>query len=107
MQDNGKNLGFWVSGHVAYGVCIIVANIVIFFRFNNYTGWGEWTCTGMCLAFFTILYIESLLPMFPQTYYIFDTMMEQPLIWFQIISCTMLASIVEMYVLPYVVPRIR
>lgn len=65
LQSNGKNIGFWVAGHVAYGACIIVANLVILYRFNNYTGWGEWTCTGMILAFFTILYIESMLSMFP------------------------------------------
>lgn len=64
VQEDGKNIAFWVIGHVVYLACIIVANIMIFFRFNNYTGWGEWTCTGMVLAFFLIFYVETLLPMF-------------------------------------------
>lgn len=64
LQEDGKNIAFWVIGHTTYGTCIIVANVVIFFRFNNYTGWGEWTCTGMVLAFFLLFYAESLLPMF-------------------------------------------
>lgn len=65
MQGNGKTIGFWIIGHVVYGSCIFVANLVILFRFNNFTGWGEWTVAGMILAFYTLLYIESLMSMFP------------------------------------------
>lgn len=89
-------MDFWVIGHVAYGTCIIVANVMICFRFNNYTGWGEWTCTGMVLAFFTIFYIQSLLPFFPQIYYIYDTVMEQPLVWIQFICIAIIAAAFEM-----------
>lgn len=85
----------WIGGHVAYGACIIVANIVIQFRYNNLTGWGEWTVVGMIITYFTILFLESMLPMFPQTYFIFDTMMSQGLVWSQIIVCALIASIVE------------
>lgn len=95
MQENGKTIGFWIIGHVVFGSCIIVANLVILFRFNNFTGWGEWTVAGMILAFYTLLYIESLLPMFPQTYYIFDTMMEQPIIWFHMILIAAMACLLE------------
>jgi len=95
LQEDGKNLAFWVIGHTVYGTCIIVANIVIFFRFNNYTGWGEWTCTGMVLAFFLLLYVESMMPMFSQTYYIFDTMMEQSIVWVQMLSVSLLAILGE------------
>ena len=64
LQSDGKNISFWVIGHTVYGACIFVANIVIFFRFNNYTGWGEWTCAAMILGFFLAFYVESMLPMF-------------------------------------------
>ena len=95
MQEDGKNLGFWVIGHVVFGSCIIVANIVIFFRFNNYTGWGEWTCTGMVLAFFFLFYLESLMPMFSQTYYIYDTIWEQAIVWVQMLAVSFLALLFE------------
>lgn len=26
---DGKDMGFWVAGHIVYGVCVIVANLVI------------------------------------------------------------------------------
>lgn len=95
IQSDGKDLGLWVGGHVAYGICIIVANLVIQFRFNNNTGWGEWTCVGMVLAYFTLLYLESMLNWFPQTYYIFDTTMSQPMTWIQIFGCIFLACSFE------------
>lgn len=95
IQSDGKDLGLWVGGHVAYGICIIVANLVIQFRFNNNTGWGEWTCVGMVLAYFTLLYLESMLNWFPQTYFIFDTTMSQGMTWIQIIGCSFLACSVE------------
>ena len=60
MQPGGKNIGFWVTGHMVYGVCIIVANIVIMFRYHNFTGWSEWCSIGMSLNFFTILQFSSM-----------------------------------------------
>lgn len=95
MQPDGKTLGLWVAGHNAYGTCVIVANMIILFRFSNYTGWGEWTVTGMILAFYTILYVESLFSFLPQVFYIFDTMMEQMQIWFQMIGITALIIAME------------
>lgn len=76
-----------------------MANLVIFFRYNNYTGWGEWTCFGMCLAFYTILFLQSQLSMFPQTYFIFVPMMEMWLYWFQMIAISLIAVIVEIIML--------
>lgn len=84
-----------MGGHNAYGSCILIANFVVLFRFSNYTGWGEWTVTGMILAFYTILYIESLFSFLPQVFYIFDTMMEQVQIWFQMLGITAFVIILE------------
>ena len=47
------------------------------------------------LAFFLLFYAESLLPMFSQTYYIFDTMMEQPIVWVQMIAASLMACLGE------------
>lgn len=52
-------------GHVVYGVCVIVANVVMLHKFNNYTGWGEVLVALMILSFFSTYFIESLLDMFP------------------------------------------
>jgi hypothetical protein len=70
---NGKNLGFWVCGHVVYGACIIVANIVIMHKFNNYTGWGEVTVAVMIMNYFSIFFFENLFLTFPEVFFIFDT----------------------------------
>mmetsp|Transcript_3850 Transcript_3850/g.5831 ORF Transcript_3850/g.5831 Transcript_3850/m.5831 type:complete len:108 (+) Transcript_3850:2709-3032(+) len=72
--DDGKDLGFWVSGHVVFCACIVVVNVEILFKFNNFTGWGEGLVFGMILTFFTVCFGEGFFSMFPQLYRIFDTM---------------------------------
>jgi hypothetical protein len=62
---DGKDVGFWIVGHLVYGVCVIVANVVMLHKFNNYTGWGEVLVAMMILAFFTIYFLENLFDMFP------------------------------------------
>lgn len=78
-------------GMVVYGNCIIVANLVMMFRFNNYTGWGEILCLASILFFFTAYFAENLFKMFPQTYLIFDTTFTQPIVWLGI-GLTVLAT---------------
>ena len=78
---DGKDIGFWVVGHVVYGTCVMVANLVILFKFNNYTGWGEVLCFASMVCYFTIFFLENLFTMFPQVYLIFDTTYMQPMIW--------------------------
>lgn len=78
---DGKDIGFWVGGHAVYGVCVVVANVVLVFKFNNYTGWGEVLAFGCTLSYFTLLFLENLLLMFPQVFLIFDTAYRQPMLW--------------------------
>ena len=33
--SDGKDIGLWVAGDNVYGICIIVANIVLFHRLHN------------------------------------------------------------------------
>lgn len=78
---DGKDYGFWVVGHVVYGVCVVVANVVITFKFNNYSGWGEVLAFGSSLCYFTLFFLENLLKIFPELYLIFDTTYRQPMVW--------------------------
>lgn len=61
----GKDVGFWVCGHVVYGVAVIVANVVIVLQFNNFTGWGEILAFASALCYFTLLYLQSMMSTFP------------------------------------------
>ena len=65
MQHDGRDIGFWVSGHSVYGACVICANTVIFFKYNNHTGIGEGLIALMIFAFFLFLAVESELGWFP------------------------------------------
>ena len=39
-QSDGKDIGFWVSGMLVYGVCIFVANGVLAFKHFTHTWVG-------------------------------------------------------------------
>ena len=97
-QPDGKDIGFWVVGHVVYGAYVLVANIVIAHKFNNYTGWGEVTCAIMIMAFFTIFFLENLLPQFSLVYLIFDTAYMTPIIWAAMIFIALQTSAFEFFV---------
>lgn len=93
----GKDLGFWVVGHVVYGTCVMVANILLIFKFNNYTGWGEFICIFSILSFFTIYFLQNFFTMFPQVYLIFDSTFVQPSIWAGIFLAIMQVVVFEMF----------
>ena len=48
-----------------YGACVMVANVVMLHKFNNYTGWGEVLVALMVIAFFLIFFLESIIELFP------------------------------------------
>ena len=62
---DGKDFGFWSLGHVVFGVCVVIANTVMCFRFNNHQGWGEILCFGSILVYYTVLFAQGFLKMFP------------------------------------------
>jgi len=35
-QTDGKDLGFWVAGHVVYGVCVFISNLVLAHKFHHH-----------------------------------------------------------------------
>lgn len=73
MQADGKGLGLWIPGHVVYGTCVLVVNLMLVMRFNNYTGWGEMLAYWMVLFFFTHMSMQSKagLVLGPDLYYVF------------------------------------
>jgi len=54
---DGKDLGFWVGGHVVYGGTCIMCNVLILMRFNNFTGYGEALVALMLIAYFFIFWL--------------------------------------------------
>jgi hypothetical protein len=74
-MTNGTDMGFNVAGNHVYVVCILVANIIVVSRFNNFTGYGEMLVALMVFAGFFFMFVESAMDMkFPQLYLIFGPM---------------------------------
>jgi len=97
MMSDGKGLGIWIPGHIVFGACIIVCNLVLLMRFSNFTGWGESLVYLMILNYFTLMFLESLLGalVIPDLYYIFDTMFTYNLVWVQLIASASFAVMLE------------
>lgn len=93
---DGKDIGFWVVGHTVYGVCVVVANVVIAFKFHNYSGWGEVLAFGSSLSYFTLFFLQNLLKMFPELYLIFDTTYRQPMVWVATLLSVGVVVVIEM-----------
>ena len=94
LQD-GRDIGLHVAGHNVYTICIIISNTVLMHKFNNYTGWGELLVAIMIMNIFTILFIESLMSMFPQVYLIFVPLFSQPVIWASLVFVIIMVSVFE------------
>ena len=88
-------------GHVVYGVCVIVANVVMLHKFNNYTGWGEVLVAMMILAFFTSYFVESLMDMFPQVYLLFGPTFLHPMVWAAVTLSIIQTSVGEFLISRY------
>lgn len=100
-QTDGQDIGFYVLGHVVYGVCVIVANVVMLHKFNNYTGWGEVLVALMILSFFSTYFVESLMDMFPQVYLLFAPTFTQPMVWAAVTLSIIQTSIGEFLISRY------
>lgn len=89
-------IGFWVAGHTVYGACVIVANLVILHRFNNFTGYGELLIGLMIFAYFFFMVIESQMRAFPEVFGIFGPMFSSATVWAAIILCSVSTSAGEL-----------
>ena len=61
-QEDGMDLGFWVAGHVVYGVCVFIANLVLIHKFHHHHWQGAALLGLMYFAFFFILSVQSAWP---------------------------------------------
>ena len=100
-SDQGKAIGFWIGGHIVYGSCIIVANLLILLRFNNFTGYGEFTVFLMILAYFVIFGIESLIPSLTQIYGIYVPAFTSSLVWWTVILSASFCVVTELFARNY------
>ena len=100
--SDGKDIGFWISGHVVYGSCIIVANIVIVHQANTHTLFSIGSAVLGVLAFFVILGFENFfMDFFYFVYGIFGPMFTSIRVWARIIFICMSVSVLEL-VLHYI-----
>lgn len=54
-QLDGLDLGFWVAGHIVYGVCVFISNLVLAHKFHIHHWQGTALFGLMIFAFFFIL----------------------------------------------------
>jgi hypothetical protein len=94
--DDGHELGLWLSGHVIYGCCVFVANIVLFLKFNIHHGYSMFVFFLMILAYFFFFFLESLFLAFPQIYLLFVQTFSQPLSWLCLAFSILLSSAFEL-----------
>jgi len=80
-QSDGKDLGFWVAGHVVYGACCLLANLILIHKFNLIDKIQVFFVFLMVLAYFLFLALESISGWFPEVNHIFSTTFRTILVW--------------------------
>jgi len=95
VQSDGKNVGFWVAGHASYGSAVIIANLVILHKFNNFTKYGEALIGLMIFAFFFFMGVESAMGISVLSH-IFGTMFSMYKVWIGLAICGSVASSMEL-----------
>merc|ERR1711937_1055273 len=59
ISSNGQIQGFWVSGHIVYGACVFVANILLILRFNTHTAQSLFLFFLMFSAYFVVVLLQA------------------------------------------------
>jgi Na+/proline symporter len=70
-SPDGKELGFWMAGHVVYGICVIVANLVIAVKFNIHHHFSIFLIALMIIAYFFFFGLMALSQAFREVYCLF------------------------------------
>lgn len=64
-----------------YGVCVLLANAVIFKMTNNFTGVGELMILFQCTAFWLTVHFETRYPYFRNLYHLWSEFVGSPAAW--------------------------
>ena len=99
-QSDGKDFGFWVAGHVLYGSCVFVSNLVLAHKFNIHHKQGAGLLGLMVFAYFFIMFLESQWPfsvtLFADVSHIYFPMFQSILVWLTIGMVLGQVSILEL-----------
>ena len=57
--SDGKAVGHWVAGDNVFGICVIVANLVLLHRMNLYDRWGYFFYAFSIGSYFVALGAQS------------------------------------------------
>lgn len=85
MNYSGKEFSFWSGGMTVYGVCVLLANLLLVKMTNNYTGGLELIAFVQSSLFWFAVYIENHFTMFTVLYMKFDEFVSSVAAWLGII----------------------
>ena len=97
-QSDGKDIGFWVAGHVLYGSCCFISNLVLAHKFHIHHKGGVGLIGLMTFAFFFCTLVESEWPsvtLFADIKGIFAPMFSSLIVWFTILLAVSQVSVLE------------
>ena len=98
MQSDGKATGLWLAGHVVFGSCIFVVNVVILVRYNTFEKFGVFLVLLMCFAFYFFLGLQSISGKFPEISHVFEPMMTMWTVQLSFVFMVMVTAIIEIAV---------
>lgn len=94
MQEDGKDIGFWVAGMAIYGVCIFVANFELALRFNTHSWLGVLTLLAGVIAYFFFYSILSFV-FKGEIDHLFVPSFKIKILWVSIVFCLVQTYVIE------------
>ena len=101
MSSIGQEHGFWVSGHIVYGSCVFVANVLLVLRSNTHTVQGVFFFSLMFAAYFVIFLFQAQFTVFPEIYGTFSQSFGSMLVWLIFLGTVFTTCIPELAVKYY------
>ena len=89
-------MGFWFTGHVVYGGCVLIANFLILHKFHIHDGFNIVPIVMMIIAYFLFLWMMSVSGKFATLTHIFENMFSENLTWLTLLFVTAQVSVFEL-----------